>query len=128
MLQVEVFDLASLARSFATRMKGKEASLLVGEIIVSKKPAIMVVDWNGVSAASPSFVDEFVGGVREAIGNEPRCTRMVFTGDNPDLIDMIDTILRRNEFPVQHAASPADVEGDLYGVLGDPSGARMIPA
>ena len=128
MLQIEVFDLASLARSFATRMKGKEASLLVGEVIVSKKPAIMVVDWNGISAASPSFVDEFVDGVREAMEKEPCCTRMVFTGENSDLIDMVDTILRRNEFPVQHAASPADVEGDLGSVSADPPGPRMIAA
>ena len=128
MLQIEVFDLASLARSFATRMKGKEASLLVGEVIVSKKPAIMVVDWNGISAASPSFVDEFVGGVREAMGKGSCCTRMVFTGENSDLIDMVDTILRRNEFPVQHAASPADVEGDLSSASADPPRPRMVAA
>ena len=104
MTEAQVFNLAEVSRSFATRTKGKEVAGLVGDIIARTKPTTMVVDWHGVSAASPSFIDELVNGIQEAVRLESDCSRIVFTGDNQGITDLVDAISKRRQFPIQHLA------------------------
>ena len=128
MTEVEVFNLANLSRTFATRTRGKEAAQLVSEIIETSQPETIVIEWNGVVTASPSFIDEFVGGISEAMLRDSSNTNMVFTGDDPHLIYVVDAILRRRNFPVLHAATTADIESTALGKLGDPTGPAPVPA
>ena len=126
MAEVEIFNLAELSRSFATRMKGKEVAGLVGNVIAKNNPGTIMVDWNGVSAASPSFIDEFVGGIREAVQTESCRSSVVFTGNDPGVMTLVDTILRRREFPVRYAARPDDLNLGSVGMLGEPLGRRSV--
>ena len=66
-MYMEIFNLSEVARSFATRMIGQKTAECVGELIHTRKPETIVINWDGVRAASPSFIDEFVGGVDGAM-------------------------------------------------------------
>ena len=126
MTEVEVFNLAELSRSFATRARGKEVAGLFGDVIAKTKPETIVVGWNGVSAASPSFIDEFVNGIQEAIHTESCCSRIFFTGDDSGIIDLVDDILRRRAFPVSYAARPDNLDGGPVRMLGNPSSQKVV--
>lgn len=120
MPEVEIFNLAELSRSFATRTRGKEVARLVGGAISKEKPVKMVVSWSGVNAASPSFIDAFVSGVRESVDAEPTSSSIVFADVNEELIDLVDTVLRRREFPVRYAKQSDNLHEDPTNILGDP--------
>ena len=68
---------------------------MVTDLLVGRRPEFMVVNWDGVMAASPSFVDEFVGGISVAMNEITPEGRMIFLRDNPDLIEMVGDILKR---------------------------------
>ena len=121
MTEVEVLNLAELSRSFATRTKGKEVAGLVGDIIAQTKPKTMVVDWDGVRAASPSFIDEFVNGIQEAVHTESCCSCIVFAGDDSGIINLVDAILTRRAFPIRYVARPDNLDGGPVRMLGNPS-------
>lgn len=110
MTGIEVFNLADLSRSFATRTRGKEVARLVAELAAENKPEAIVVAWNGVTAASPSFVDEFVNGIQRAIHTESCCSRISFTGDEPGIINLVDAILRRRDSSIRFAVRHDKVE------------------
>lgn len=120
MAVVEVFNLAELSRSFATRTKGKEVAGLVGDIIARTKPGIMAVGWDGVNAASPSFIDEFINGIQAIHAGSCR-SRIVFTGDDSDIINLVDVILRRRAFPIRYAVQPDNLDRSPVRMLGNPS-------
>ena len=125
-METTVFNLAELSRSFATRTKGKEVAGLVGEVVARAKPETLVVGWNGVRAASPSFVDEFVSGIQAAIHTESCCSRIFFTGDDSGIINLVDTILRRREFPIRYAVRPDSLDEGPVRMLGNPSSQRVV--
>lgn len=121
MMEAGVFNLAELSRSFATRMKGREAVGLFSDFVAKNGPGTIVVGWNGVSAASPSFIDEFVKGVKESVQAESCRNNIVFTGEDNEIIGLVDTILRRREFPVSYAARLDDLDGGPVSILGGAS-------
>lgn len=126
LMETEVFNLSELSRSFATRMKGKEVAGLLSDVIARNNTGTVVVGWNGVSAASPSFVDEFINGIQEAVQRESCRTSIVFTCDNADVVTLVDTILRRREFAVGYAVRPDDLNGSPVSTLGDPSNQSVV--
>ena len=109
MAGIEVFNLAELSRSFATRMKGKEVAGLLSDVIARNDVGTVVVGWSGVRAASPSFIDEFINGIQEAVQRESCRTNIVFTCEDSEVVTLVDTILRRREFPVRYAATSDDL-------------------
>ena len=128
MSEVEIFRLSETARSFATRSKGQEMAKSFASTLANAKGGEIVLDWSGVTAASPSFIDEFIAGMQEVARNEIRSKTIVFAGDNPEIIDRVDTILKRREFPVQYTLRPEDVEGHAARVLGDRISSPVVPA
>ena len=126
MAGIEVFNLAELSRSFATRMKGKEVAGLLSDVIARNDVGTVVVGWNGVSAASPSFIDEFINGIQEAVQRESCRTNIVFTCEDSEVVTLVDTILRRREFPVRYAATSDDLYGGSVSTLGGPSNQNLI--
>ena len=105
MTYMEVFNLADLSRSFATRSRGREVAGLVGNAIARTKSEAIVVGWNGVSAASPSFIDEFVNEIQKVTETDPRCRRIFFTGNHSGIIDLVEAILKRRESPIRFAVA-----------------------
>ena len=128
MMEMEVFRLADLATSFATRMKAREVAELLSNRVQNTKGDAVVVDWNGVNAVSPSFIDEFIGEIGVIMQNQSRGRSIVFAGDDSYIIELIDTILRRREYPLGYALRPDDVREGQLGVLGDPTRSRVVPA
>jgi hypothetical protein len=120
MAEVAVFNLAELSRSFATRTRGEEVALRVGDIIAREKPGTMVVSWSGVNAASPSFLDAFVSGIRESVDTEPSRSDIVFTGVDEGFIGLVDIVLRRREFPIKHVTRADNLDESPTNILGDP--------
>lgn len=118
MAEIEVFNLAELSRSFATRMKGKEVAGLLSDVIARNNVGTVVVGWNGVSAASPSFIDEFVNGIQEVVQRESCRTNIVFTCEDSEVATLVDTILRRREFPVRYVARPDNLVSNSLSMLG----------
>ena len=129
MTEMEVFRLTDSARSFATRSKGQEMARRFSEIIEGVAAEIIVVAWDGVRAASPSFIDEFVGGIQKTFegGSYGRRT-VVFTGDDGYIVELVDTILRRREFPVRYALRVDDVLEGTSSYLGHPTLPKPVPA
>ena len=125
-MEAEVFNLAELSRSFATRMKGKEVAGLLSDVIARNNTGTVVVGWNGVSAASPSFIDEFINGIQQAVQKESCHTSIVFTCDNSDVVTLVDTILKRREFLVGYAPRPDDFIGSPVSTLGGPSNQSVV--
>ena len=60
--------------------------------------------------------------------NESRGRSIVFAGDDSYIIELIDTILKRREYPLGYALRPDDVREGQLGVLGDPARSRVVPA
>ena len=109
MASKKVFNLANVSRSFATRTRGKEVASLVVEFAEKTKPEDIEVAWNGVNAASPSFIDEFVSAIQSAVRTED-CQRIFFTGDEPRITNLVTTILRRRGSPMSFAVQRDKVE------------------
>ena len=128
MAEISIFKLADKARAFATRTKGQEMFEHLSAIIENSKGDRIIVDWSGVSAASPSFIDEFMGRICEVTQATPLREAIVITGDDEHVIDLVDTILKRRACPLRYALKPEDAQtGDLH-VIGDPKRPRPIPA
>jgi hypothetical protein len=120
MKETEVFSLKNISRSFATRAKGQEVTQCVGAIMEAIHPKILLVDFNGVRAASPSFIDEFINGIQAIHAGSCR-SRIVFTGDDSDIINLVDVILRRRAFPIRYAVQPDNLDRSPVRMLGNPS-------
>ena len=128
MKQMTALKLGDFYHSFASRLKGREMTQQFAEMVEGTTGEYIVVSWDGVGAASPSFIDEFVGGIQETLKKDVSHKTIVFTGDNPYIIDLIDTILKRREFPVLYSLSLDDVEKCPPGMLGHPTASRAVPA
>ena len=110
MVRVEVFNLADVSRSFATRTRGKEIASRVLEIAARTESDLVVVDWNGVSAASPSFIDEFVNGIQRATHADSHGNRISFAAEDPGIVSLVDAILRRRGASISFTVQQDKVE------------------
>src|SRR5919106_4420366 len=107
MVETKIFRLKDISRSFATRMRGQEAIKHLYETLQATNTEKVMVDWRGVSAASPSFIDEFVGAVCGAIQRGYLNNRdVIFTGEDHHIIELIDTILQRRGCLIEYALNP----------------------
>ena len=127
MVETNIFQLVEVSKSFATRTKGEELFKGLSKFIEEADSAVVIVDWNGVEAASPSFIDEFAGKACEALARGDFTKSVVFTGDNAQVTGLIDTILKRRGCQVEHALKPNNVQKAHLRVLGSEAGAR-VPA
>ncbi len=126
MKEAEIFCLSEIAYSFATRSKGREVSELVAEKIARKSPGTLIVDWEGVLAASPSFIDEFVGGISDAV--DRHYCAIAFTGENVELMGLVDVILKRRKVAVEFAPRYDGRAWVSSGFIGHPSTEEVVVA
>ena len=116
MNEQKAFRLADYARSFATRFKGAEVFQHLMEYDTVSQGEELIVDWSGVRAASPSFMDEFLGRCCEAF---TPTSRLVFILDDTYMIEMLDEILRRRDCQVV-CISPPGSKSSFQRTLGQP--------
>ena len=128
MAETMTFSLADTSRSFATRAKGQEVFAFLSKAREDTQAERVIVDWHGVNAASPSFIDEFVGRICETGPDEGLRDGIVITGDSGRIIELIDTVLRRRGCQLSYALKPEDVLTGRLDLLGDLSGPRAVPA
>ena len=119
MEEARYLNLADHYRTFSTRPRGQEMYGHFAELADNTAAKFIVVCWDGVRAASPSFIDEFVGGLAKA-AKKPDCPEIVFTGENEYLMNMLDTILRRRELIVHHARCKEEASNGILSTLGGP--------
>ena len=120
MTEMKVFELSEFGRAFATREKGK-AVFESFQGMLDGQPAGQteaIVDWRGVKAASPSFIDEFVGLVCSDEGNSLLSEGIIFTGSKPYTTELIDTILRRRGCELKYAPTLEAARAGEVSVLG----------
>ena len=115
MTRGDVFDLAKHSDSFATRMKGTVMSQALGEFITTSRPAKIVVNWDGVLAASPSFIDEFVGGLQRLLCNDHVYREIAFTCAAAPIASLLEDILERRG--ISAGALPSEVAGLRVALL-----------
>ena len=89
------FRLSDLRKSFATRSKAGDVFRSFNELVASTETHDVVVDWTGVSAASPSFIDEFVGHCCDAIESRSPCITIKFCVDEKYIVSVISSSLNR---------------------------------
>ena len=106
----KTFRLSDHATSFATRSKGQELFIELEKMLGEETNSI-VIDWTGIQAASPSFVDEFVGRCCDTLMSKASANKLMFTVDDSHITDLIDTILKRRSCAVEH-------QNGSLGVLG----------
>ena len=82
----------------------------------------IIIDWSGVNAASPSFIDEFVGRFCDNPTSRFPAVKTIFKVDNPHIIRLIDMILKLRRCAVAHAPTPAERQSGAMGLLGVDSG------
>ena len=128
MPETVTFSLVDMSRSFATRAKGQEVFAFLSKAREDTEAERVIVDWCGVNAASPSFIDEFVGRICETCPDEGLRDGIVITCDSGRIVELIDTVLRRRGYQLSYALKPEDVLTGRLNVLGDPSGSRPVLA
>ena len=121
MKEIGIFSLANVSRSFATRAKGQEVIRCVCEVMAETNPNVMLVDWNGVSAASPSFIDEFINGIQEVVHTGEYRSQICFTGAGPAIATLLDVIAKRRAFCIGYTEAPDDFDGSQITMLGAPA-------
>ena len=106
----EVFRLVDLARVFATRMKADEVAKKVeawawDDCCPSAK---LVVDWDGVSAASPMFIDQFIGRLDRLMEeNQPFFCEVEMRGaEEAALRPLVVEILGRRQSSIRYVDMP----------------------
>lgn len=120
MSEAPVFRLADSSSSFATRGKGRDMfgsfqGVLNGQL--AEHPGV-IVDWSGVNAASPGFIDEFIGLVCPEGESSSLWHGVIFTGSNLHITGRIDMILRRRGCQLKYAPTPEAAEAGDLSVLG----------
>lgn len=120
MREMEIFNLSGVSSSFATRAKGQEVVRSMCDVIAKTSPKTILVDWYGVSAASPSFIDEFVNGLQGVVHTEARCSRVLFTRADPAITSLLNVILARRAFDIEYAEYPGGLGDNAINVLGTP--------
>ena len=126
MANMEVLRLTDFSHTFATRLKGREMAKHFAEVVNDTTAEYLVVVWNNVNTASPSFIDEFIGGMQEACW-ENRTKSVVFTGDNAYINGLLDAVLTRRKFPVLHVEDVHHIGRCQFGKLGHPVESSVLP-
>lgn len=104
------FKMTAAGRGFASRGKAR----LVFEQLQNKlaeQPAgcqDMIVDWSGVNAASPGFIDEFIGLLCPEGESGFREDGVIFAGCNAYIANQIHAILARRGREVRCVNTPED--------------------
>lgn len=108
MSETKVFRLADTSPTFATREKGRS---VFGQLQgVWSGQSELIVDWSGVKAASPGFIDEFIS---QIFGDAPPAfpaSSITFAGDNPEVNDLVDRILNRRGIPLTVTPFPVEIK------------------
>ena len=102
MQKAKFLNLADYHETFSTRPRGREMYKKFALLADNTDTSCVVVCWDEVRAASPSFIDEFVGHIAEA-SKKGDLPVVVFTGQDEYVMKMLDTILRRRDLEVKHA-------------------------
>lgn len=84
--------MASLSASFATRTRARE----VAKELVALKPPVRI-NWTGVRAVSPSFVDEFMRQIRALFS---RSVDLTFISPDTEVASLLRQIAQRHDFDV----------------------------
>ena len=105
MITMSTFRLSEVAKSFATRTKGADVFQQLVEAVTLAENQPLVVDWAGVNAASPSFIDEFVGRCCDAYGSGTTNAKITFNVDDPHIIELITTIMVRRGCHIPHTSN-----------------------
>ena len=123
-----VFSMTAAGRGFASRGKGR---LVFGQLqaMLAEQPSAspdLIVDWSGVNAASPGFIDEFIGLLCPEGDNNPRWDRIIFAGSNDYITQQIHAILLRRGREVRYAKTLEDAVDGRWSII--PLGKRIMPA
>jgi hypothetical protein len=116
-----------MVRSFATRSRGMEVFNLLYPILKDPEATRVVVDWSGVKAASPSFVDEFVGAVCGVIQKDDYHSDVAFTGGDPRINDLIHTVARRRGCRVKQSYNPRALRLGHTTLPGGATESHLVP-
>ena len=110
MSEVEVFRLERFGSSCATREKGRAVFSQLRSELSSQRTARpeVVVDWSGVNAASPGFIDEFIGLLCPEGESSFREDGVIFAGSNDYITQQIHAILLRRGREVRYAKTLED--------------------
>lgn len=105
-----VFNMTAAGRGFASRGKGR---LVFGQLqdLLAEQPAAsqeLIVDWSGVNAASPGFIDEFIGLLCPEGESSFREDGVIFAGSNDYITQQIHAILLRRGQEVRYAKTLED--------------------
>lgn len=105
-----VFSMTAAGRGFASRGKGR---LVFGQLqdLLAEQPAAsqeLIVDWSGVNAASPGFIDEFIGLLCPEGESSFREDGVIFAGSNDYITQQIHAILLRRGREVRYAKTLED--------------------
>lgn len=108
------FRLSDHANYFATRSKGQELFIEL-EKMLREEVDTVVIDWSGVLAASPSFVDEFLGRCCESVASNTYAPKIAITVDDLHITQLIDSILKRRSCVFEHQSGSIGVLGAAPG-------------
>lgn len=105
-----VFKMTAAGRGFASRGKGR---LVFGQLqdLLAEQPEErpeVIVDWSGVNAASPGFIDEFIGLLYPEGESSFREDGIIFAGSNDYITQQIHAILSRRGREVRYAKTLED--------------------
>lgn len=106
---MKTFRLSNYATSFATRSKGEEMFLLFNEILIEHDGDVVIVDWVGVTAASPSFVDEFIGRCCDEFLIKSNHVQLKFVVSDPHMAEIITTIVNRRQCEIPLASKESQL-------------------
>jgi hypothetical protein len=92
------FALVDHGRVLATRTAGREAAARILELLGERRP--LVLNFKGVEAVTPPFLDEVLGAVQTAVGENDETCVVVFFEPNPDVRETLEFVLLRRKVPM----------------------------
>lgn len=121
MSEAKVFKLERFGSSCATREKGRAVFSQLRKELDSQRTTLpeVIVDWSDVNAASPGFIDEFIGLLCPEGESGFREDGVIFAGCNDYIANQIHAILLRRGREVRYAKTRNDaVAGRVFASLG----------
>ncbi len=118
MKETRIFTLKEFGHAFATREKARMVFSHL-EKMLQGQPTQLIVDWTGVNAASPSFIDELIGLLwsNETKGLTPE--DITFTSAKPYTTELINKMLHQRNCRLQYAISIEAAQAGETRTLGD---------
>ena len=84
--------------------QGEEMFLRFKDALVEHDQDVVIVDWIGVRAASPSFIDEFIGRCCDDSLFQSNHLQLKFVVSDPHMAEMITTIVGRRQCKIPLAS------------------------